>query len=91
MRELLNSKQTPRENKTQMTDEAIMNIVCNKLAGATTRAALEGGDAQGRVLLDLPYEGSRAMLKIQNRWATSRYAGELYKSRWSSPMGTYCK
>ena len=91
MRELLNGEQTSRENKKQMTDEAMMNIICDNLAGATTRAALEGGDAQGRVLLDLPYQGSRAMLKIKNRWVTSRYADELYKARRPGPMREYCK
>ena len=74
-----------------MTDEAKMNIVCDKLAGAITRAALEGGGAQGRALLDLPYAGSQAMLKIQNKWITSRYADELYKSCRTGAMREYCK
>ena len=51
-----------------MTNEAMMNIICDKLAGATTRAALERGGARGRALLDLPYVGSRAILKIRSRW-----------------------
>ena len=55
-----------------MKDEAKMNIVCDKLTGETTQAALEGGNAQGRVLLDLPYAGSRVMLEIRNKWITSR-------------------
>ena len=74
-----------------MTNEAMMNIVCDKLACVTTQAALEGGGTQGRALLDLPYVGSRAMLKIQNRWTTSRYLGELYKACRSGPMREYCK
>ena len=74
-----------------MTNETMMNIIYDKLAGATTRAVLEGGDAQGRVLLDLPYECSRTMLKIRNRWATSRYADELYKAHRSVPMREYYK
>ena len=69
-----------------MTNEAMMNIVCDKLAGATTWAALEGGDAQGRALLDLPYAGSRAMLKIRSRGVTFHYLGELYKTRRSGLM-----
>ena len=80
MKELLNGKEKCRENRKQMTDEAMMNIIHNKLAGATTRTALEGGAAQERALLDLPYKGSRAILKIQNRRATSHYADELYKA-----------
>ena len=91
MRELLNGEQTPKENKKQMTDESMMNIICDKLACATNRAALEGGDVQGRVILDPPYEGSQAMLKIRNRWVMSCYADELYKVRRSGPMREYCK
>ena len=50
-----------------MTDEAKMNIICDKLAGGTTRATLEGGDNQGWALLDLPYAGLRVMLEIKNK------------------------
>ena len=74
-----------------MTNEAMMNIICDKLAGATTRAALEGGGAQVRALLDLPYVGSPAMLKIRSRWVTSHYSGELYKDPRSGPMRECCK
>ena len=41
--------------------------------------------------MDLPYVGSRAMLKIRSRWVTSHYSGEQYKSRRSGPMQEYCK
>ena len=49
-----------------MSNEATMNIISDTLAGATTQAFLAGGDTRGIVLLDLPYAGSKAMLKIQN-------------------------
>ena len=91
MRELINGKQKSRENGKEMTDKTKMNIICDKLAGATTRATLEGGDAQGRVLSDLPYAGLQAMLKIRNKGITSRYADELYKARQTGPMQEYCK
>ena len=54
-----------------MIDEARMNIVCDKLEGETKEVALEGGGAQGRALLDLPYTGSSAILKIRGKWVTS--------------------
>ena len=68
----------------------MMNIICDKLAGATTQAALAGGNAQGRVLLDLPYAGSKVMLKIKNTYITSRYLDKLYRARRSVPMREYC-
>ena len=46
MRELLHGTQKPREKGKQMSDEAMMNIICDKLAGATTQAALAGGSVQ---------------------------------------------
>ena len=74
-----------------MSDEATMNIVCDKLAGATTQAALAGGSARGRVLLDLPYTGSKVMLKIRKTYIMSRYSDELYRAQRSSTMQEYCK
>ena len=59
-----------------MTDEAKINIECDKLTGKTTQAALEGGRLGG-VLLDLPYTGSWAVLKTQWKWIMSRYADKL--------------
>ena len=91
MRDLLNSRQNLRENRKRMTDKIKMNIVCDKLVGATTRDALKGGDTQGRVLLDLSYADSRTMLKIRNKWITSRYTDELYKACQTGPMREYCK
>ena len=44
MGELLNGTQKGTENKL-MTDEAMMNTVCNDLANGTTKAILEGGGA----------------------------------------------
>ena len=62
MGELLNGTQNGPEKK-RMTDEAMMNMVCDDLAGGTTKAALKGGGPRGHRLLDLPYVGSKAMLK----------------------------
>ena len=74
-----------------MTDEANMNIKWDKFTGETTQAALEGGGAQGGVLLDLLYVGSRAMLKIQGKLITSRYKDKVYKARRKGPMREYSK
>jgi hypothetical protein len=38
-----------------------------------------------------PYEGSKAMLKIDNTWITAHYKGELYKARRTKPMEEYLK
>ena len=88
---LLNGRQKFREKGKRMTDEAKMNIVCDKLVGATTQAAFEEVDAQGRALLDLLYANLRAMLKIRNKWIKSRYADELYEAHRMRLMREYCK
>ena len=74
-----------------MIAEVMMNTVCNKLAGETTQATLEGEGTQGQPLLDLPYVGSKATLEIKNRYITSWYSDELYKARRAGLMREYCK
>ena len=69
----------------------MMNSVCDDLAGETTKAALEGGSARRHPLLDLTYVGSKVMLKLRNRYITSRYSDELYKARRAGPMREYCR
>ena len=71
MRELLHGTQKSREKGKRISDEAMKNLIFDKLAGATTQAALAGGSARGRVLLDLPYTGSKAMLKMRNTYITA--------------------
>ena len=43
----------------------MMNIVCNDIAINTTGAALSGGEPPPGPIMELPYEGSHAMLWIK--------------------------
>jgi hypothetical protein len=40
--------------------------------------------------LQLPYPGSKAMLKIGKHWVTSKYKERLYHARHSDPAMIYC-
>ena len=47
-----------------MADEAMMNIICDDIATETTAAALRGEAPPPEPVMELPYVGSRAMLRI---------------------------
>ena len=68
-----------------------MNIECDKLAGETTQATLEGGSAQGGTLLDLLYAGSKVMLKLNGKGITSWYKAALHNARRKGPVQEECK
>ncbi len=42
-------------------------------------------------ILSSPYEGSRAILQINNMWITSHFKGELYKARRTLLLEEYLK
>ena len=71
-------------------DEAMMNITCNEIATDTTAAALGGEAPYPDTVMELPYAGSRAMLRIKQTWITSKYKTEIYKARRTGPMRIYC-
>ncbi len=60
-----------------------MNIACNELAGEVTAAAIEAPDEMPPhdELLQMPYEGSRAVLRIGDKWITARGKAALYRAR----------
>ena len=57
------AKDTPHKGK-GMTDEAMMNIICDDIATNTTAAALRGDSPPPQPVMELPYTGSRAMLRL---------------------------
>ena len=79
------------EGRKGLTDEAQMNIICDEVAGETTKAMLEGGAPPDAIVLEPPYEGSKAMLKAGGRWVTSRYKQETYWAHRLDPMKAYCR
>ena len=79
------------EGQKGLTDEAQMNIICDEVAGDTTKAMLEGGVPPEVIVLEPPYEGSKAMLRAGGRWVTSKYKQEIYRAHRLDPMKQYCK
>ena len=55
-----------------VTDEAMMNTICDDIATNTTAAALRGDALPPEPVMELPYAGSRAMLRIGQTWITSK-------------------
>jgi len=73
-------------------DETIqMNIECDRHASGTTKAVLEGGQAPSQSVIQLPYKGSRAMLRIGKKWITSKMKQEIYRGHRKKKMIQYCK
>ena len=81
-------KESTREKK--LTDEAMMNIVCNDIATDTTAVALRGEEPYPGSVMDLPYAGLRAMLCIKQTWITSKYKAEIFKAWRNGPMRIHC-
>ena len=48
-----------------------INIACDKLAGETTAAILEGGSAPDDSIMQPPYAGSKCMLRLGGVWITT--------------------
>ena len=72
-------------------DEALMNQACDLHAGETTAAILDGGSPPGALLLDLPYEGSKAMLKIKGKWISTKYKETIQRAHQREAMKKYCQ
>ena len=79
------------KKKKPLKQNALINIACDEIASGTTDAVLAGGVAPSQKIVQLPYRGSKAMLRIGKTWITSRYKSEIYKAHRSGPMRVYCK
>ena len=57
-----------------LSNEAKMNVACDELAGDATNAALNNPEnlPEADELLRMPYAGSKAVLRIGNKWITSK-------------------
>ena len=74
----------------KLTDEAMMNIICDDIVTNTIATALRGEDPPPGPIMELPYAGSQAMLWIKQTWIAWKYKGETYKARRTGPMKIYC-
>ena len=73
--------------------QVLINIACDKIATDTSKNGIinKGNHPPLPPILQPPYEGSRAMLRINDTWITSHYKVELYRSRRTKPMEDYLK
>ena len=88
--------ESPRPRRSgELPREAKINIACDELATETSQIALDStrvDDILARMppTLQLPYPGSKAMLKIGKHWVTSKYKERLHHARHSDPAMIYC-
>jgi hypothetical protein len=81
----------PTTDATKSSLEIQVNTECDRLASGTTAAILEGGCAPPTVVLQPPYEGSKAMFKIGRRWVTKNYKSTIYRAAKQDATREYCK
>ncbi len=74
--------QTKKRSPTKQA-QVLINKACDTIATTTSRHGLtdNGHHPPLPPILSPPYEGSRAMLQINNTWKTSHFKGEIYKAR----------
>ena len=64
---------TPASDK-KLTREARLNVKCDELASNTTEVVIaQGGHPEVAATMSLPFEGSKALLKLGRTWVTSKY------------------
>ena len=66
----------------KLKDEALLNIACDALAGEVTEAAINAPEEQPspEELMQMPYEGSCAVLKIGDTWVTANCRDAMYEA-----------
>jgi hypothetical protein len=81
----------PKEDEQQKKVEIQVNIECDRIATEVTATALADGSTPDKPVLQMPYPGSKAMLRIGKTWITSKYKKEIYRARRTKQMEIYCK
>ena len=76
------------QRRAKLPREALINVACDQLASGTTAAMLAEGEPPPGEILKLPYPGSKALLKIGDKWITSRYKDAIYRARRTHKMRT---
>ena len=71
--------------------EVQINMECDRIASATTAAMLGDGEIPAQPILSMPYEGSKAVLKIGRRWVTKDYKREIYRAKRTKHIRRYCR
>ena len=74
-----------------LSDEALMNVACDEYADQAAREHMECPEAPPDDILQPPYKGSKAMLKIGELWITSEYDKYIQFARTARPLQAYCR
>ena len=79
------------QSKKKLSLEAKINIACDELATEISAAVRADGVPEALPsTLQLPYAGSKALLKLGKTWITSRYKSAIRKARWDARTKEYC-
>jgi hypothetical protein len=68
-----------------------MNVACDEYAGEAAREHMECPEAPAHDILQPPYEGSKAMLKIGDLWITSDYDNNIHFASTAPALRKYCR
>ena len=78
-------------NKKDLPREAKINIVCDGMASDTmTTVIRQKGHPEMPPTSELPYAGSKALLKIGTRWVTLKYKRAIRRARSTDAFRKYC-
>ncbi len=74
-------------------DNALINIACDELAGETTAEAIAHPDhlPPEDEILQMPYEGSKAVLRIGKKWVTAGVKRHVYRARREPEIRKYIR
>ena len=74
-----------------LSDEAHMNNACDDHAKGAAREYLECPDAEQPLVMEPPYEGTKAMLRIGDVWITSNLDENIHFACRAPIIREYCK
>jgi hypothetical protein len=82
----------PRQelSKKDLSDEVLMNVACDEYAGKAAREHMECPEVPAHDILQPPYKGSKAMLKIGDLWITSDYDDNIHFASTAPALRKYC-
>ena len=75
----------------RLSDEAYMNGACDDYAGNAGQEHVECPESLQQPVLEPPYEGVKAILKIGKMWITSHYDDNIHFASSAPPLRQYCK
>ncbi|KAL7505232.1 hypothetical protein ACHAXN_004474 [Cyclotella atomus] len=73
-----------------LSDDAHLNNACDIIAKQTAKSFIENDSQPVPQLLNLPYAGSKAMLRIGSTYITSRYDYQIHMAARTGAIRTYC-